>query len=85
MTTNCRNCGAPIETQRASCPFCGTRYQLTAQSAHTVPIDDVVTCEERDDLGYLNKTFVLTQEAGLLTPNEWRSLIGLPTIEKEKL
>lgn len=29
--TNCKNCGAPLDTERKICSYCGTRYSFPSE------------------------------------------------------
>ena len=73
MQTNCPNCGAPI--QGPKCEYCGTVFR--GQRANIPGIIDDYANIDSTKLGiYL--------EAGALTPNEVREMMGLKRMEAIK-
>lgn len=69
MTTNCPNCGAPVDLAETCCPYCDTPY-IPKVDAYT-PMEDKLAI-----MNELNRTMV----AGIMTPNEARALMGLPLV-----
>ena len=69
--TNCPNCGAVIDLTYDKCAYCGTPYR------HAVlPLDPVQRVEVQG-LPHLTQALVM----GLVSPNEARTLMGLPVKE----
>ena len=65
--TNCKNCGAPLQSYPCKCEYCGTVYGK---------IDEQ---DERDE-EYLyadGEVIARATSAGIMTVNEARSLLGL--------
>lgn len=68
-TTNCPNCGAPVDLAESCCPYCDTPY-ISKVDAYTPMEDKLAIIEE------LNRKMA----AGILTGNEARALLGLPPV-----
>lgn len=64
---NCPNCGAPVDPFAGKCEYCGTSYVRR----HQMLDPDSLTIEQ-----HINITNEMLQ-AGILTPNEYRRLMGL--------
>ena len=65
-TTNCPNCGAPVDLAETSCPYCDTPYILKVD-AYT-PMEDKLA---------IMADVSRRMAAGVMTPNEARALLGL--------
>lgn len=67
MHTNCPNCGAPIQLYADKCPYCDTPYRISIRAE---------LYQTEIDIAKITRLL----EMGLITQNEARERLGLPTI-----
>jgi hypothetical protein len=65
VTTNCPNCGAPVDPSADRCAYCETPYQTTQRPTMRIDATGITF-------------YGLQLENGLMTPNEARRCLGLP-------
>ena len=65
--TNCPNCGAPVDLDERACPYCETPYT------------------QGPAVGILERMAEVQRymAAGVMTQNEARALLGLPSVEED--
>jgi hypothetical protein len=64
--TNCRNCGAPIDRDRRTCPYCDTPYAINKDVRNT-----------NDEMHDLYLAAIKAYRGNAITVNECRRLIGV--------
>lgn len=70
ILTNCPNCGAPVDLTAKSCPYCDTPYLAAAPGS----------TEELRAAGMTPETLSAALQDGIMTPNDWRRLMGMPEL-----
>lgn len=65
--TNCINCGAPVDLEETSCPYCETPY-----------IERINAYTHQEDVLAIMADIQRELAACIMTPNEARELFGLP-------
>ena len=93
MTTNCPNCGAPIDISRSSCEYCGTPYEKS-NDIHievTTPdpnIDDFIESLSRMSrcagFNLMDSTTLYADNQAVCTVNQFDGTAWQPTPEEER-
>ena len=92
MTTNCPNCGAPIDISRSSCEYCGTPYEklndihieVTAPDPSVEDFIEVLSrISRRSGFNLTDSTTLYADNQAVWTYNQFDTTAWQPTPEEE--
>ena len=93
MTTNCPNCGAPIDRSRDSCEYCGTPYEksndihieVTAPDPSVEDFIEVLSKISRcSGFNLMDSTTLYADNQAVCTYNQFDGTAWKPTPEEER-
>ena len=93
MTTNCPNCGAPIDRSRDSCEYCGTPYEksnnihieVTAPNPSVENFAEVLSrISRRSGFNLMDSTTLYADNQAVYTYNQFDGTAWKPTPEEER-
>ena len=93
MTTNCPNCGAPIDISRSSCEYCGTPYEksndirieVTAPDPSVEDFIEVLSrISRRSGINLMDSTTLYADNQAVRTYNQFDATAWKPTPEEER-